>query len=244
MPENRKNQPTQPPASTPGAGLNRQPFDMAKMNYEAARKAKRRKLLRWSLPLVILAFILALWLILPYPLTYQAIKQYNHKKYPSARNWLVPVTWSSPQPFVAAFDSGTVDSQLGNYPRAETELTRALQLAPPDKRCMVVQNLVYTLEAHADELTEQSKTQDAKSLSSQAVTYRNDNKKCFQSIAPSKEQNDGGGGGGGAAAESNQILSSTQQDSLDQKNAQGQQSQVQDFLDSAADTDSPAIHPW
>jgi hypothetical protein len=236
-------------ADTAGANLSRQPFDMTKLDREAERRKKRKKLLLWSLPVVILAGLLALWLILPWPLTWQSIRQYNHKSYPSSRNWLTPLTWTSPEPFVASFDSGTVDVQLRNYTRAEKELTRALQLAPKDKRCMVLQNLVYSLQHHADDLEVNGKTQQANEYNSQAKTYMDQNKQCFKPLPVQQPKDQGGGGGGGgggsgAEAASNQILSATQQQQLEQKNLQGQQSQIQELDLSNANPDSPSVKPW
>ena len=242
----------QGPAGASGnvASMNRQPFEMGKLDYEAERRKKRKKLLLWSLPAVILAGLLALWLILPWPLTFQAIKEYDGKDYPNSRNWLTPLTWTSPEPFVAAFDSGTVDTQLRNYTRAEAELTRALELAPANKRCMVLQNLVYALQHHADDLEADGNTGEAKEYDSQANTYMDDNKQCFM-VLPTKEEEDAGGGGGGGGgggsgseAESNQILSATQQRQLEQKNLQGQQSDIQELDLDAANPDSPSVRPW
>jgi tetratricopeptide (TPR) repeat protein len=228
----------------------RHPFDLAKLDYEAERHKKRKKLLLWSLPVIILAGLLALWLILPWPLTWQSIRQYNHKSYPSARSWLTPQTWTSPEPFVAAFDSGTVDTQLRNYARAEKELTRALQLAPENKRCMVLQNLVYALQHHADDLAVNGKAQQASEYTSQANSYMDHNKQCFKPLPVQQPKDQGGGGGGGggggsgAESASNQILSATQQQQLEQKNLQGQQSQIQELDLNSANPDSPSVKPW
>lgn len=229
-------------AAPAGTYVNRQLFDVPTMENEATRRQRRRKLLLWSLPGVILMLLIALWFLLPTPLTYKAIKSYNHKGYQTARDWLTPLTWTSPQQFVIAFNSGTVDTQLGKYTRAQTELTRALTLAPADKRCMVLQNLVYSLDAHAATL--QQEVTSATTYDAQAAALRNQNPKCFHTLPGGNDNGGGGGGGGGASAQSQQVLSQAQQQELQQKDQQGQASEQQDFNPNSVNPNSPNVKPW
>jgi hypothetical protein len=222
----------------------RQLFDLTKMQNEPVRLRNRHKLLRWSIPFVIIVALVALWFILPTPLTHEAIGDYNHKSYQPSRNWLTPLTWTSPQPFVIAFNSGTVDTQLANYTRAQIELTRALELATPAQTCMVVQNLVISLTDHATSLGLQAQNEDAASYNSQAAGLKLSYSKCFHIIAPKQSKHGGGGGGGGGGGDVQQILSQSQQQQLQQKNLVGQESQQQNFLQSAVNPNSPSIKPW
>lgn len=160
--------------------MHNRPFDLNRIDYKAVLKNKRRKLLLWSIPPVAIVFLLALWFILPSILNSQAIGDYKKGDYKPARNWLTPLTWSSPEPFVAAFNSGTTDSRLGKYDLAEKELTRALALAPAGKRCMVVQNLVSTLETHAENLTTKGKPKEASISNKRAIGYKLYNQSCFE----------------------------------------------------------------
>lgn len=224
----------------PGAPLNRQPFDMSKMKVdEAARRDMRHKLLRWSLPAAILMFIVALWFLLPTPLTHEAIGNYNRQDYKASRNWLTPLTWTSPQPFVISFNSGTVDTQLGQYDRAQKELTRALSLATPAQRCMVLQNLAISMTDHAARLQQISNYQEATGLEAQVTNIKNSNPKCFKQTP----QGGGGGGGGGAQTQS-QVVSQAQQSQLQQKNLEGQQSNEPSFQQNTLNLNSPNVKPW
>ena len=236
----------QRPAS--GMSPDRQPFDLAKMQLEPIRRHKRQQLLRRSLPVVLLMAVVALWFLLPTPLTSHAIANYKRQSYRTARRWLTPLTWTSPQPFVIAFNSGTVDTQLGNYTRAQTELTRALALAPADKRCMVLQNLVISLTAHASNLNLQNRAQQATNYSTEATTLKTNNPKCFHVVKkptpPPIKETQGGGGGGGAQGQSQQVLTSAQQQELQQKDQSGQQSQQQAYKQNTVNPNSPDNQPW
>lgn len=219
-------------------------FSLSKMqDLEIARHEKRKKLLKWSLAPVILMFLIALWFVLPTPLTYKAIINYKHKSYHTARDWLTPLTWTSPQQFVIAFNSGTVDTQLGKYAQAQTELTRALALAPANKRCMVLQNLVYSLDAHGASLLRQGDDQNAATYTDAGTTLKTENPKCFP---PKPKLIGGGGGGGGGSGNSSaqQVLTQSQQQQLQQKNEEGQQQLDQGYSPNSANTNNPNVRPW
>jgi hypothetical protein len=229
------------------ASMNRRPFDLSKTNYEAIRHQKRRKLLLWSIPGVVIMLLIALWFLLPSPLTSHAIADYKSQNYRKARDWLTPLTWTSPQPFVIAFNSGTVDTQLGHYPLAQTELNRALTLAPADKRCMVLQNLAISITDHVAVLQQQSNYQEASSLNTEVTSIKSNNPKCFTPVLPKKTPPSGGGGGGGGGGQSEsetQVLTPAEAQQLQQKNQQGQQSEEQEFSPNNVNPNSPNVKPW
>jgi hypothetical protein len=229
------------------ASMNRRPFDMSKTDFETIRHRKRRKLLLWSIPGVVILLLIALWFLLPSPLTSHAIADYKNQNYRRARDWLTPLTWTSPQPFVIAFNSGTVDTQLGHYPLAQTELTRALTLAPANKRCMVLQNLAISITDHVAVLQQQGNYQNASSLNTQVSSIRSDNPKCFPPIQPTKTPPSGGGGGGGGGGESEsetQTLTPAEAQQLQQKNQQGEQSEQQEFAPNNINPNNPNVKPW
>lgn len=229
-----------------GVSSDRQPFDLARMQHmNKMQKMKRQKLLFWWIPCAILVGLIALWFLLPFPLTHQAIANYNRQNYHGARSWLLPVTWTSPQPFIAAFDSGTIDTQLGKYALAQSELIRAYTLAPANRRCMVLQNLAYSLTAHAAYLTAQGSAQDATTYKNEAASLKVTYKDCFKPNRNGPGQGDqGGGGGGGAANDIQQVLTPAQQAQLQQKNQQGRQKQQQDFKQDTVNSDNPNVKPW
>lgn len=219
--------------------MSSQPFDMRMMDYEAVRKQKRRKLLLRSLPAVIVVFIVALWFLLPRLLTHQAIIAYKGEQYGVSRGWLTPLTWTSPEPFVIAFNSGTVDGQLRKYERSEQELTRAVALAPTEqKRCMAAQNLVTVLKDHAKSL--QAKPKEAASYTTKADTVMKNNKECFKGSAA------GGGGGGGSKNDTSksEAPSKSQQQQLEQKEQEGRERKAKYARDEEYNPDDPSTKPW
>ncbi len=214
-------------------------FDTSKMDYAALRRQKRIKLLSWSAPVVVAVLLLASWFILPSLLTGRAIPQYKHGQYATARGWITPLTWTSPQPFVAAYNSGTADAAQKKYDRSEKELTRALALAPKDKRCMVAHNLVFALKAHADSLTNSPSKSGVEALTKQSDNVISSNKRCFKGAASS-----GGGGSSSSSTSDSQSPSDSQQQQLQQKEQEGKDRQAQFARDEQYNPDDPSIKPW
>lgn len=189
--------------------------------------------------------IVALWFLLPTPLTQLAINNYKRQNYPAARAWLTPLTWTSPDPFVISFNAGTVDTQLAKYNLAQTELVKALALAPIDRRCMVLQNLVISLNDHAASLESNlSLSQDASTYTDDATTIKENNPVCFRVVAKAKSSGGGGGGGGGSSSLPTQILTSAQSQQLQQKNSQGDQLEQPQYQQNSVNPNSPSLEPW
>lgn len=217
--------------------MHNKPFDLDKVDYKAALKQKRLKLLKWSAIPVTITFLIAVWFLLPTLLTHQAINAYKTGNFKSSRNWLTPLTWSSPEPFVAAFDSGTVDTRLGNYDLAEKELTRALAIAPRDKVCMAAQNLVASLKGHA--VAPKVSTKEKRQLQAKANIVIKANPACFVGSAAS-----GGGGGSSDSSSDSQAPSDAQQKQLQQKEQEGRERQEQYATEEEYDPNDPKIKPW
>lgn len=217
-------------------------------DYRAVRRIKRKELLVKSLPITAFFVVLGIWLTLPVPLTQLAINDYNNLDYERSRSWLTPILWSSPQPFVAAFDSGTADARLGKFDRAEKELSKALTLARNEfQRCMVLHNLVFTYNSYGAALVTQGKNADSITMTQNANDILNKHKNCFPEVSRNTEQDDGGGGGGGGGgsqSQAEQILSASQQQQLQQKNERGQRQQQEEYLQDILNPNSPKIKPW
>lgn len=213
-----------------------QPFDLSKLDYKAVRKLKRKKLLLYSAAPVAIVFLLAMWFILPRILTQQAIIDYKQGSFKGARNWLTPLTWTSPEQFVIAFNSGTVDTKLGQYDRAERELTRAVAIAPKDKLCMAAQNLVVSIKTHADTRKEDSKA--VKELQIKASLVIKEYPDCFKGSAAS------GGGGGSSSSAQSQSPSEAQQQQLEQKEQEGRDRKAKYASEEEYDPNNPELKPW
>lgn len=216
--------------------MSSKPFDLGKMDYDTLRRQRRKRyLLRAGIPLVI-ALLAAIWFILPSTLNTKSIGAYDDGNFAKSRSWLSPLTISSPEQFVIAFNSGTVDTQLGNYERAEEELTRALAIAPDDKRCMAAQNLVTSLQAHAA-----AKTDDEKllaELDSKVTTVMGNNEDCFKGSAAS------GGGSSASSSSDSQSPDDSQQQQLEQKEEEGRERQAKFAREETFEAENPKIKPW
>lgn len=217
--------------------MSSQPFDLAKLDFKTIRRQERRKLLVRSAVPVVLVFIVALWFLLPTILTGRAIGNYKHEKNSAARRWLTPLTLTSPEPFVIAFNSGTVDTKQGKYDRAEKELTRAVAIAPEDKRCMAAQNLVISLKAHAESI--KSNTKEATVLETKATSVMNANQICFKGSAAS-----GGASASSDSAAQSQAPTDAQQQQLQQKEQEGRDRKAQFARDETFNESDPKIKPW
>lgn len=213
-----------------------QPFDLKKLDYETNRKELRRKLLKRSIAPACIIGLLAIWFLLPSILTPITIDKYDDKDYGSARAWFTPLVIASPERFVADFNSGTIDTKLGEFERAEQELGRALAFAPEGKICMVAQNLAVSHILHADSLVGPAQ---AKIYDNKATELIEKYPECFEGGTS------GGGGGGGSSSSANaNSLSKSQQQQLDQKEQKGRDRQEQYARDEEFDPSKPQLKPW
>ena len=219
--------------------MSNKPFDLDKINYDKQRRLMRRKLIRRSSPAIVVVFLLILWFGLPTPLTFLAIEQYEKTAYGPARSWLSPLTYTSPEPFVIAFNSGTIDTKLGKYDQAETELSRAVSIAPEDKLCMAAQNLAVALQSHAKSI-EKSNSKKSSEQSAKMQKVIKKYPECF------KGATSGGGGGGGSSGtnQESDAPSESQQDQLQQKEQAGRDRKAKYASDDAFDADNPSIKRW
>lgn len=170
-------------------------------------------------------------------LTTQAIKEYKKGNYQVARTWLIPLTITSPEPFVAVFNTGTIDTKLKEFDRAEHELTRAVAIAPKPLKCMAAQNLVVSLKAHADA----SDIDRLAHFQSKINKIISENSKCFPE---DKAAASGGGGGSSSSTSTTQSVSDAQQQQLKQKEQEGRERQESYARDEQYDQSKSQIKPW
>lgn len=213
------------------------PFDLQKISDDHARHQKRWQMFLWSIPAVIFLLLLAIWLILPGILTGRALNAYNHGAYKIARQWIAPLTLTSPEPFVAAYNSGTFDSADGTYDRAEKELTRALALAPQDMKCKTAQNLVFTLRAHS--LSTPDATNNATAYLKQSANIISAHPTCFKAAASS-----GGASSQSSSSGNSQAPSDSQQQELQQKEQAGRDRKAKFARDEEYNATDPSVKLW
>lgn len=212
-------------------------LDPKLMDYEVNRKSARKRLLKKSRIPVIMVSLMAVLLALPMTLTHIAIQQYEKNQHEDAKSWIRPLSIFSPEPFVIAYNKGTIDTKLGNYEAAESALNRAVAIAPKDKKCMAAQNLATSLDMHSKSIA------DSPGEATQYAAKRDEvvaaHPDCFKGASAS-----GGGGSSSGAAASSDSPSDAQQDQLEQKEQKGQERKEQLAQEETFDPTKPKIRPW
>ena len=212
-------------------------FDFSRMDYEAIRRRKRKMMLVYSIGPSLLVFLVSLWFIVPYVVTQISVLNYNNAKYETARNWIIPATWTSPDRFVAVFDAGTEDTRIGRYEIAEVELREALALATGQRICMAAQNLVISLKNHASSFGPDSgQSQIYTKRAKKVMTEYPD---CFKGASSS-----GGGSASSSSAAKPTTPSDVQQNKLDQKERKGKERQALFAKDEKYDPSKADLKPW
>lgn len=131
------------------------PFDLAKLDFEKIRLRRRKRLLLFTSPLIIIACVVGIkWVSLSLftTLSNDASKRGD---YDSAISWLQPLTLANfIKPYIVYYNIGTAEFQKSDYDSAEKSFRRSLELRPGNDECSVRLNLSLTLEKQADLLVE------------------------------------------------------------------------------------------
>src|SRR5690625_1845438 len=176
---------------------------------------RRRLLLRWSIPVVILAALVALKLLTAVGLNLIGTASYDRSNFSTAidryRNTQVV---NVVQPWKAFYNEGTAQYSAGKFFTATKRFDIALEevpKTPPDQprgedECMVRVNYSLALEGSADEALAVGNAEEAEALYTQALDMLDD---CADS-----------GQGGEVADEAQQRQEESLQDSQDQQEDQ------------------------
>lgn len=131
---------------------NNRKFDLSLLDSEKLRKAKRKQLLKYSAPLIVIICVLSLKLASPWFLYSQFHKSYASGNYAQAAGKISVLTiFNFMEPYKVYFNRGTSQYMAQNFESARKDLTIALERAPKEKECIVRVNLVLTLVAIADQ---------------------------------------------------------------------------------------------
>lgn len=172
------------------------PFDLGKLDFDAIRLAKRRKLLRYSLPISVIAIIICVKLLSVPVLSFVAHNSYKNSQHKSATQWLLPLyvaNWI--EPYKLPFNHGNALFKQGDYQAAEGRYREALERVPEQQECSVRINLALSIEAQADTLIANKSYDDAilRYDDMKAVLYDGEDSCGVQFNETSVERDDGKG---------------------------------------------------
>ena len=129
------------------------PFDLKKLDFEAIRLARRRKLLLYSLPVASIAIVICLKMLSVPVLSSIAHLSYEKSQYKSSGQLLYPLyvaNWL--ESYKLPFNHGNSLFKQGDYQAAEGRYREALKSVPKEQECSVRINLSLSLAAQADTL--------------------------------------------------------------------------------------------
>jgi hypothetical protein len=142
--------------------MNARPFALEKLDVDAIRHKKRRKLLLYSLPLTLPVLSIGLILCAISGGAMLGLSMYNSQNFSgAAQTFGLTSLINMIEPYKSPFNTGTALLQNRSYKDAQGRLLQALALAPADKVCQVRVNLSLAYEAEADALRADKKLQEA-----------------------------------------------------------------------------------
>jgi tetratricopeptide (TPR) repeat protein len=127
------------------------PFDIDKLEFTKIRLAKRRKLLLFSMPVMIIIGLVALKFLSIGILAPVSANAYKDSQYQTSLTWLTPLTFvNTIEPYKVYHNRGNDYYKLQQFESAETEFRKALESVPSADECAVRVNLVMSIVAQAD----------------------------------------------------------------------------------------------
>lgn len=157
------------------------PFDLAKLDFEGIRKRKRKRLILFSLPIVIIVSLLALKLVSLSVLHRAALGNYNSTNYSGAlRSWWPLRILNNIETYKVYFNEGDAYFMQQDYTKAKQSFEQALLLAPAPQHCKIHVNLVLTAETSADVQFSAKNYEQAIILYDQAKAALEAGSKCFR----------------------------------------------------------------
>lgn len=161
--------------------VNRRPFDLGKLDFEGVRRARRKRLLVWSLGPIIALLLVTLWLVLPFIATAQARSASDRRAYGVAEGWLrLLVTNSVFEPYKRALNRALTASSQKHYVDAENYFHEAIAAAPEDKKCFVRQQSVLASEQAGDDAAGKKDFQNGVLYYTKALSDIAANPRCFE----------------------------------------------------------------
>ncbi|MBG6239744.1 tetratricopeptide (TPR) repeat protein [Mycetocola sp. CAN_C7] len=121
------------------------------LDVKAARRRSRRRMILYSLPVVLLGLFVA-WKLLSMPiLAERAIDAYDREQFErSAETSDALMFLNVAEDWIPYFNRGTAYAAGEAYSQATDDLAKALERAPEDRRCDVTVNLALAWELQGD----------------------------------------------------------------------------------------------
>lgn len=127
------------------------PFDLKKLDFEAIRLRRRKRLLLYSLPICAIAGIVSLKFLAIAVFSTLAHDNYRQQQFSGAINWLQPLhiaNWF--ESYKAPFNHGNALFKKGEVADAAAMYRKALETVPTKHECSVRINLALSLERLGD----------------------------------------------------------------------------------------------
>lgn len=127
------------------------PFDLKKLDFEAIRLRRRKRLLLYSLPICAIAGIISLKFLAIAVFSTLAHDNYHQHQFKGAINWLQPLhiaNWF--ESYKAPFNHGNALFKKGEVADAAAMYRKALETVPTKHECSVRINLALSLERLGD----------------------------------------------------------------------------------------------
>ena len=168
--------------------MDTRPFDLKKIDTETIRLQKRKKLLLWSLPGLVLLVLMGLWLVVPSALTLRASQEFQSGSYDSAAKDVAPLTMLNLiEKYKAFYNQGTTLSAKREQETAVGKFETALAYTSDrDAICVITYNLVLTMEGIGDTAVKKVDPAGAITQYTKALNRLKANKDCFPDPALQK----------------------------------------------------------
>lgn len=160
---------------------NLRPLDIGKLDFEGNRKRRRKKLLKWSLPFVIVAALGCLWLVLPFIVTGQAAAANTSGVYGTAEGWLKLLATNTVfESYKRPFNRAIVATNQKKFDDAAESFRQAIALAPESEKCSIRVQAVLSAELAGDAAASRKDTQAAITYYTKALSDTTTYAACFK----------------------------------------------------------------
>lgn len=131
--------------------IQKRPLDLSKLDFDKNRLARRKKLLLFSLPLVVVALLFSLKFLSIVVCASFSADSFKKGQYAASSDWLNPLLFLNIfEPYKVHHNKGNALYKLAKFEEAEAHYRHALETVPADSECAVRVNLALSLEAQAD----------------------------------------------------------------------------------------------